>query len=47
VPAEVAYEDRCVMPPLPPVPPNPSALFSTRLDRDHYVRFDSKRANPL
>jgi transposase len=41
VPAEMIYEDRGAMRPFPPVLPDPSARFSTRLARDHYVRFDT------
>jgi len=39
VPAEVIYEDRGAMIALPPVMPDPSFSYSTRLARDHYVRF--------
>ena len=41
VPAEVIYEDRGAMRPFPPVLPDPSERFSTRLARDHYVRVDT------
>jgi transposase len=37
-PAEAAYEDRGAMLSFPPVPPDTSWRFSTRLPRDHYVR---------
>jgi len=41
VPAEVIYEDRGAMRPLGPVLPDPAERFSTRLARDHYIRFDT------
>jgi transposase len=37
-PAEAAYEDRGAMLGFPPVSPDTSWRFSTRLPRDHYVR---------
>jgi hypothetical protein len=37
-PSEAAYEDRGAMLPFPPVLPDVSWRFSTRLPRDHYVR---------
>jgi transposase len=41
VPAEQIYEDRGAMGAFPPVLPDPSWRFSTRLPRDHYVRVDT------
>jgi transposase len=41
VPAELIYEDRGAMRPIPPVLPDPAARFSLRLPRDHYVRVDT------
>ena len=48
VPAEVLYEDRGAMLAFPPVLPDPSYLYTTRLARDHYVRVDTNdySANP-
>ena len=40
-PAEALYEDRGAMMPFPPVLPDPSWRFTTRLPRDHYVRVDT------
>jgi transposase len=40
-PSEAIGEDRGAMIPFPPVPPDPSWRFSTRLPRDHYVRVDT------
>lgn len=40
-PAEAIYEDRGSMMGFPPVLPDPSRRFSTRLPRDHYVRVDT------
>jgi len=40
-PAEALYEDRGAMMSFPPVLPDPSWRFSTRLPRDHYVRVDT------
>lgn len=40
-PAEAIFEDRGAMVTFPPVLPDPSARFSTRLARDHYVRVDA------
>ena len=37
-PAEAIYEDRGAMMVFPPVLPDPSWRFTTRLPRDHYVR---------
>lgn len=37
-PAEAIFEDRGAMMAFPPVLPDPSLRFSTRLPRDHYVR---------
>jgi transposase len=39
VPADQLYEDRGSMRPFPPVLPDPALRWSTRLPRDHYVRF--------
>ena len=41
VPAEMLVEDRGAMLKFPPVLPDPSFRYSTRLSRDHYVRFDT------
>jgi transposase len=40
-PAEALLEDRGAMMAFPPVLPDPSWRFSTRLPRDHYVRVDT------
>ena len=40
-PAEALYEDRGAMMAFPPVLPDPSWRFGTRLPRDHYVRVDT------
>jgi transposase len=40
-PAEALYEDRGAMMAFPPVLPDPSWRFTTRLPRDHYVRVDT------
>src|SRR5215218_9149720 len=40
-PAEAIWEDRGAMMAFPPVLPDPSRRFSTRLPRDHYVRVDT------
>lgn len=40
-PAEAIWEDRGSMLSFPPVLPDPSWRFSTRLARDHYVRVDA------
>ena len=40
-PREVLAEDRGAMLGFPPVPPDTSLRFSTRLARDHYVRVDT------
>ena len=40
-PAEAIFEDRGSMLTFPPVLPDPSWRFSTRLPRDHYVRVDT------
>jgi transposase len=40
-PSEAIFEDRGAMMPFPPVLPDPSWRFATRLPRDHYVRVDS------
>lgn len=40
-PAEAIFEDRGAMMVFPPVLPDPSWRFSTRLARDHYVRVDT------
>lgn len=40
-PAEAIYEDRGSMLAFPPVLPDPSWRFSTRLPRDHFVRVDT------
>lgn len=40
-PAEAIHEDRGAMMAFPPVLPDPSWRFSTRLPRDHYVRVDT------
>jgi len=40
-PAEAIFEDRGAMMTFPPVLPDPSWRFSTRLPRDHYVRIDT------
>jgi transposase len=41
VPGELIYEDRGAMHPFPPVLPDPSFRYTTRLARDHYVRVDT------
>lgn len=40
-PSEAILEDRGAMMAFPPVLPDPSRKFSTRLPRDHYVRVDT------
>lgn len=40
-PAEQVYEDRGSMLPFPPVLPDSSLRFGTRVPRDHYVRVDT------
>jgi transposase len=40
-PSEAIFEDRGAMMGFPPVLPDPSWRFSTRLPRDHYVRVDT------
>jgi hypothetical protein len=40
-PADAIFEDRGSMLRFPPVGPDPSWRFSTRLPRDHYVRVDT------
>ena len=40
-PAEAIFEDRGAMMAFPPVLPDPSWRFTTRLPRDHYVRVDT------
>jgi transposase len=40
-PAEAIFEDRGAMLRFPPVLPDPSLRFTTRLPRDHYVRIDT------
>ena len=40
-PAEAIFEDRGSMLAFPPVLPDPSWRFTTRLPRDHYVRVDT------
>jgi transposase len=40
-PAEAIFEDRGAMMSFPPVLPDPSWRFTTRLPRDHYVRVDT------
>ncbi len=40
-PAEAIFEDRGAMMTFPPVLPDPSWRFTTRLPRDHYVRVDT------
>ncbi len=40
-PAEAILEDRGAMMAFPPVLPDPSRRFSTRLPRDHYLRVDT------
>jgi len=40
-PADAIWEDRGAMLAFPPVLPDPSWRFSTRLPRDHYVRVDT------
>lgn len=40
-PSEAIFEDRGSMMPFPPVLPDPSWRFTTRLPRDHYVRVDT------
>jgi transposase len=40
-PAEAIWEDRGAMLSFPPVLPDPSWRFTTRLPRDHYVRIDT------
>ena len=40
-PSEMIFEDRGAMMPFPPVLPDPSWRFTTRLPRDHYVRVET------
>jgi hypothetical protein len=40
-PSEAIFEDRGAMMSFPPVLPDPSWRYSTRLGRDHYVRVDT------
>jgi transposase len=40
-PAEAIYEDRGSMLAFPPVLPDVTARFGTRVPRDHYIRFDT------
>lgn len=40
-PSEAILEDRGAMMPFPPVLPDPSWRFTTRLPRDHYIRVDA------
>ena len=40
-PSAMIFEDRGAMMPFPPVLPDPSWRFTTRLPRDHYVRVDT------
>lgn len=40
-PAEAIFEDRRAMLAFPPVLPDPSWRFGTRLPRDHYVRIET------
>lgn len=40
-PSEAIFEDRGAMMPFPPVLPDPSMRYTTRLPRDHYVRVDT------
>jgi transposase len=40
-PSEAIFEDRGAMVGFPPVLPDPSRRFTTRLGRDHYVRVDT------
>lgn len=40
-PSEAIFEDRGAMMGFPPVLPDPSQRFTTRLPRDHYVRIDT------
>lgn len=40
-PAEAVYEDRGAMLAFPPVLPDVTLRFATRLPRDHYIRFDT------
>jgi hypothetical protein len=40
-PSEAIYEDRGAMLAFPPVLPDVSARFGTRLPRDHYIRFET------
>lgn len=40
-PAEAVFEDRGAMMTFPPVLPDPSWRFTTRLPRDHYVRVNT------
>jgi transposase len=40
-PSEAIFEDRAAMMSFPPVLPDPSWRFTTRLPRDHYVRVDT------
>jgi len=40
-PADAIFEDRGQMMPFPPVLPDPSWRYTTRLSRDHYVRVDT------
>lgn len=41
IPAEAIFEDRGAMMAFPPVLPDPSRRFTTRLGRDHYLRVDT------
>lgn len=40
-PSDAIFEDRGAMMPFPPVLPDPSWRYTTRLGRDHYVRVDT------
>lgn len=40
-PSEAIFEDRAAMVAFPPVLPDPSWRYTTRLPRDHYVRVDT------
>ena len=40
-PSEAIFEDRGAMMPFPPVAPDPSWRYATRLPRDHYIRVDT------
>ena len=40
-PSEAIFEDQGAMMPFPPVLPDPSWRYTTRLGRDHYVRVDT------